>query len=343
MTDGPWIALVASACSAALTPMACRALRVAGALATPNARTSHERVVPTGVGIAFVLAATAAWVMGPALDGRPTTEGGLVLAGLAIAGLGLADDRHPLPALPRLTVQLCAAGWIAWVACTTGIDGPSLASIALLVLATLAVAWTTNLFNFMDGTDGLAAMQGLFVACGGAWMIARDGGDVALASAIAGALVGFLPWNLPRARAFMGDAGSTWLGFMLAAVALRDAMQHPEHLPAWLLLAMPFSVDATTCLVTRIARRQHPARAHRSHAYQILARRWQSHGAVLAAYCAVMGACMAGAWATIDHPVAAWWTCVTLYGLGAAAAISIGSGRDGIAEDGRRSRPAIRP
>ena len=334
MTGVPWIALGATACSAVLTAMACRLLRRVGAMAEPNARSSHERSVPTGVGIAFVAAASAAWLLAAAINGRAAGDRELAVAGLAIAILGLADDRHPLPALPRLAVQLCAAAWVAWTACSPAVAEPSWALIALASMATLAVAWSTNLFNFMDGTDGLAALQGLCIASGGAWLIARSGKDPAVPAAIAGALVGFLPWNLPRARAFMGDAGSTWLGFTLAALALRDSVEHPGHLPAWLLLAMPFVVDATTCLVTRVLRGRNPARAHRSHAYQILARRWKSHGAVLAAYGTAMAACMVTAWATVDRPTAAWLACVACYGLGAGAAISVGSGRDGIAEHG---------
>ena len=131
-----------------------------------------------------------------------------------------------------------------------------------------------NLFNFMDGIDGLAASEALFVIRAGAWLSAAGGGVTAASGVLAGACAGFLLWNWPPARIFLGDAGSGYLGYVTAVLALASARGNSDAIWVWLILGGVFFVDATVTLVRRVLRGEHVHEAHRTHSYQWLARRW---------------------------------------------------------------------
>jgi UDP-N-acetylmuramyl pentapeptide phosphotransferase/UDP-N-acetylglucosamine-1-phosphate transferase len=152
-------------------------------------------------------------------------------------------------------------------------------AIACAVLALVLI----NVWNFMDGIDGLAASQALLVALGCA-LLAGWGGDAWLPIALAAACVGFLPFNLPRARIFLGDVGSGALGYVLAVLVATQAARDPEK---GLLLLIPLSaflVDATLTLAGRVLRRERWWLPHTQHAYQVWARRCGRHGLVTTAY-----------------------------------------------------------
>lgn len=147
------------------------------------------------------------------------------------------------------------------------------------LLGGLYLVWMLNLYNFMDGIDGIASAEAITTCLGGA-LAALIGGHTALiapASLLAAATSGFLLWNFPPARIFMGDAGSGFLGLMLAALSIQASQAAPELFWSWLILLGVFVVDATYTLVRRMVRGERFYEAHRSHAYQFASRRHGRH------------------------------------------------------------------
>jgi Fuc2NAc and GlcNAc transferase len=149
--------------------------------------------------------------------------------------------------------------------------------------ALLGVMWVLNLFNFMDGIDGIAGSEAVFVtgAALAPMQLLGVASEVSAASLVFGAgTLGFLVWNWPPAKIFMGDVGSGYVGYAIATLALASAASNPAAVWVWLILGGVFFVDATVTLVRRVTRGERAHQAHRSHAYQWLARRWASHGRV---------------------------------------------------------------
>jgi Fuc2NAc and GlcNAc transferase len=283
------------AVSALLTGLLCRYLATHGVLDAPNPRSSHAALIPRGGGLSIVLAATCG-LLSLALIG---VVGSKVLAillsgGAIIALLGLVDDWRGLPPDIKLAVHLAVALWTVML-----LGGPREVPLAHGVvvhlgwtgdvLAILAVIWVLNLFNFMDGIDGLAGSEAVFVLCAAAALTGLVGVSHSLATAdliLGVACVGFLLWNWPPARIFMGDVGSGYLGYAIAVLALAAVRQSPVALWIWLILGGVFFVDATATLVRRVLRGEPVHEAHRCHAYQWLARRW-GHRPVTLGVCAV--------------------------------------------------------
>lgn len=250
----------------------------------PGERSSHQVATPRGGGASIVVVATLAFA-GLALWGSVTgLPMALLAGGLVVAAVGFIDDHGHLAPAVRLAGHFAGAILAVWA-----LGGaPALSIFGTLidlgwtghVLAVLFVVWMLNLTNFMDGIDGIAATQVLTVCIVGAWLhvlvLPGDGGwlePLLLASCTAG----FLFWNWPPARIFMGDVGSGYLGFMIAVLTLRAAWLSPVLGWCWLILSAVFIVDATTTLVRRAIRGARLSQAHRGHAYQQLARSWQSH------------------------------------------------------------------
>lgn len=279
--------------SVAATWLVLRKAEPLGLVATPNARSSHTRRTPTGGGAGIALAVTLA--LGVAAFGDPLRFLSVALVGLVVAAVGFADDRLALPAWVRLVVQIAA------VAATLGfavpLDGLAAATglplPALIVGAVAAVAmiYWINLFNFMDGIDGIAAAQAIFMSGAAVvLLVLRGSGDTTemwLFLAIAAASLGFLIFNWPPAKIFMGDVGSTYLGYALAALALLTIAEGRIGLAQWAILAAAFAVDASVTLVRRLLRGERIAEAHRLHAYQALSRRWGSHRPVTLCFIAL--------------------------------------------------------
>ncbi len=280
--DLAWL-VAAAAVAALLTGVIRRRALRRGLLDVPNARSSHSVATPRGGGLAIVVAVLAATGIAAAAGYvylRPAAV--LVACGALVAVVGWLDDVRGLPAAPRLVAHFGAS--ILFVA-LLGQDGPGVfnalpPALAILLLV-LGLVWSLNLFNFMDGIDGIAASQAAFVAAASAGLMAAQPGPapplIVLPLATAGACVGFLAWNWPPARIFMGDVGSGFLGFWLAALAL--ALHQAGALGIWssVILGSAFIADATVTLLRRLARRERPHEAHRSHAYQHLARRLGAH------------------------------------------------------------------
>jgi Fuc2NAc and GlcNAc transferase len=198
----------------------------------------------------------------------------------------------------------------------------------LLPLAVLAIVWGTNLFNFMDGIDGIAAAEGLFIAGAGGALLAGTAPAVTAALwVIAAACAGFLVWNWSPARIFMGDVGSGFFGFLLAAIAALTATQGLLPIPVWAILWGTFIADTGVTLVRRMLRGEQWWSAHRSHAYQRLSRRFGSHGKSALLYSGINVLLLAPAAILAHaHPAAAWWICVAVLGVLALAAWKVGAG-----------------
>jgi Fuc2NAc and GlcNAc transferase len=198
------------------------------------------------------------------------------------------------------------------------------------VLGVLGIVWSLNLFNFMDGIDGIAASEASFMAFAGALLSIAMGGSAsvpAIALALGCACVGFLAWNWPPAKIFMGDIGSGYIGYSLALVAILAARDHPVAWLVWLTLGAVFFVDATLTLARRVLRGERVHQAHRSHAYQWLARRFGHRRVTLGVIAVNVAWLLPCAWLASVYPSHA-----VSIALGAllplvVAAVAAGSGR----------------
>jgi Fuc2NAc and GlcNAc transferase len=273
--------------SAVVAGWARRAAIARGVIDVPNERGSHQRPTPRGGGIGIVVAMTGALLL---LELSGAIQRGLFLAlvvgGGAVAAVGFLDDRHKLPANWRLAVHTLAALWAVY--CVGGLRqvqiGEHVAHLGIVgsALAVLGVVWVLNLFNFMDGIDGIASVEALFVSASGALLalLAGNGAIVAASLVFGCACVGFLFWNWPPARVFLGDVGSGYLGYVVIVIALSDTQARPAAIWQWFTLGALFFTDSTLTLLRRLFRGDHVHQPHRQHAYQRLARRWGSHAKV---------------------------------------------------------------
>lgn len=250
-------------------------------LDVPGERRSHSVATPRGGGVAIVGTVLCALVALMYADPSQWVSLATIAIGLiAVAGIGWLDDHRPLSPWSRLAVHALAAIILALGMWRSGMEPLLAAGIGVLALG------LTNVWNFMDGINGLAASQGALVALGIVLLARGDGMSGWIGLALCGACLGFLPFNFPRARIFMGDVGSGSLGFLLAALVGLSANQASR--PAqWILLLMPFSafgVDATLTLLSRIVRGERWWTPHVQHLYQGMARHAARHWPVTVAY-----------------------------------------------------------
>lgn len=260
----------------------------------------------------------------------------LVLGGLSIAAVGFWDDIHLAPVAVRMTAHFGAAILAVYVVGSlSGIrigDHVLHLGVAGAVLGVLAVVWILNLFNFMDGIDGIAASEGAYALFGSAGIVlfAAHGSPAEAAPALlaGAACCGFLRWNWPPAAIFMGDVGSGYLGYVIAVIALASMQTTALSLFTWMVLGGVFFVDATLTLGRRLLRGERVYQAHRTHAYQWLARRWGSHARVTTAVIAVnLVWLLPCAVFTVKFPGSAWWICVVALAPLVVCALLSGSGR----------------
>jgi UDP-N-acetylmuramyl pentapeptide phosphotransferase/UDP-N-acetylglucosamine-1-phosphate transferase len=254
----------------------------------PGERRSHRVATPRGGGIGIVVAWLAA-AMGPAPGGWGWSMAGFVL----VAAIGYADDHRHVDARLRLAVHAVAGLLLGIGLAHAG------ASTALVVTGVLLVPVLVNVWNFIDGIDGLAASQAALAALAFAWL--GDGAASWPAVALAAACVGFLPFNLPRARIFLGDVGSGALGYALASLACHVALDGGRSaIDIAPLLFLPLSacvIDASLTLLNRIMRGERWWTPHVQHAYQQLAARWGRHVPVTFLY---------GGWTVCAMLLAGW-------------------------------------
>ena len=234
-----------------------------------------------GILVAFLFSAVIAFRIGAIVF--PVFVS-LVLGGTSIGLVGFVDDRYSLPAYWRLIVHLVASSLVVFPLLMNAssifsrFGPPEIWFIAVII--SLAITWAVNLFNFMDGIDGLAGSEAVFMAGAGGWLNWANGGDIGLTYllvSIAAGCLGFLVWNWPPAKIFMGDVGSSFLGFILASLGLMTSNVGILRIEVWLILGGVFLTDASVTLVRRMIRGDHLLEAHRLHAYQRLSRRWKGH------------------------------------------------------------------
>ena len=250
----------------------------------PNERSSHATPTPRGGGLAIVAAllslTVALWA-----DHRISLPlmAAFVGSGALVAALGFADDRWQVPARWRFSGHALAAAWaLHWMAPIPPVTvfGTAFALGAVgIVVAGCYIVWSINLFNFMDGIDGIASIEAITVTLGGAlvWWLAGASASWTLALLSACCVAGFLGWNYPPARIFMGDSGSGFLGLVVGLLSLWCGAEAPQLFWSWFILFGCFMVDATTTLVRRVRRGEKFHEAHRSHAYQYASRIHGSH------------------------------------------------------------------
>lgn len=261
-------------------------------------RSLHTGAIPRSGGLAIVVA----WLSGialswPLLQSLYTLP--LLMAGGLLAAVSLRDDMVPVSALSRLCVHVMVAVIVVFVA---GLSLPVLALLpmpvfVMQVLSVLGVVWMINLYNFMDGMDGFAAAMTI-IGLGSLALVGYLAGDFQYVNAclvVVAAVAGFAIWNIPPARIFMGDVGSTVLGLLVVVLALVGIGRglFPFWAPA--LAFSPFWIDATYTLCKRIYRREPFWEAHRSHFYQRLVLVNGSHARILAAEVLLMLGCAASA------------------------------------------------
>ncbi|MEO5579305.1 MAG: glycosyltransferase family 4 protein [Gemmatimonadaceae bacterium] len=253
----------------------------------PNERSSHSSPTPRGGGLAIavtvlggiVLAATRNWI---AWDLAVALSGG----GAMIAAVGWIDDHRDLPALVRFAVQFLSAAWaMFWLG---GLPALSVGStqidlgLAGAPLGVIGIVWAINLYNFVDGIDGLAAGEAITTGViGGLILFAMGHNGLAMVSLlIAAANAGFIPLNWAPAKLFMGDVGSGMLGYLFAVLAVASENAGAVPLLIWVLLLGAFVFDATVTLCRRIAHGERWYHAHHSHAYQRMVQAGRSHALV---------------------------------------------------------------
>lgn len=252
----------------------------------PNDRSSHSVPTPKGGGIGifanFILAAIAFSSLGWIAQQWTLS---LVVGGTFVFGIGLLDDISPLKPKFRLIVHLMAALWIM-IFITQSLNGNYVIDIGVTKLhgmflcglfSLLFIGWVVNLYNFMDGTDGQAGSVGLVVSMLLAGFAAWKGHEsAALYLVLSCALLGFLLFNLPPAKIFLGDCGSTFIGFAFGSLALLGEFRGGIPLLATVTLLSGFIVDATYTLVARLSSGYRPFEPHRNFGFHRLLSRGYS-------------------------------------------------------------------
>lgn len=258
-------------------------------LDVPNERSSHSSPTPRGGGLAIAVTALGGIIIAAMLQ---WINWNLAIAlaggGAMIATVGWVDDHKDLPALTRFAVQFVSAAWgLFWLG---GLPSMSIGSSSVYlglfgtVLGIIGIVWAINLYNFVDGIDGLAAGEAVSTGViGGLILIAMGQEGLALvAFLIAAANAGFLPLNWAPAKLFMGDVGSGMLGYLFAVLAIASENSGAVPLLIWVLLLGAFVFDATVTLCRRIAHGERWYHAHHSHAYQRMVQAGRSHAQVSA-------------------------------------------------------------
>lgn len=284
----------------------------------PNKRSSHEIATPRGGGLAIALVFLGGLLILFLLNFVP----GIVFlsifsGGFLIAGIGFADDHTHVPARWRSAVHFFAAatalvllgGLPAIQFGTTTVD----LGIVGDILAVVFIVWMINLYNFMDGIDGIAAVEAFCIA-GSAFVIlsVSDSGYISILLLVfVATALGFLVWNWPPAKVFMGDVGSGFIGFILAMFAIISSSLGLLPIWIWLILAGVFVVDATVTLITRVINGEEWYSAHNNHAYQKASRRLKSHKPVTLSVLVInILWLLPMAWFASARPEFGWWLAI---------------------------------
>ena len=246
-------------------------------LDTPNARSSHSIATPRGGGLSIVVCFLIPVAFSDLIPSNIVFA--LLGSGFLVAVVGFWDDQGHIAARWRLLSHFVAVSWVVfWLG---GIPEFQLLGFNIntgwagIVAVVFLLVWLLNLFNFMDGIDGIAASETIFVACAGAYFSWLNGSEnlIYIALILAAATMGFLILNWSPAKIFMGDVGSGFLGLMLGIIAYASVLQGVS-IWIWLILLAVFLVDSGVTLLRRILNGKKWYEAHCSHAYQHAAREW---------------------------------------------------------------------
>jgi Fuc2NAc and GlcNAc transferase len=325
----------ALAISAFLTGVICSYALKSGLVDTPNLRSSHERPTPRGGGLSIVVTFIALLLLLYLNTHMPKQVFyALLLGGTLIGGVGFLDDHRHIPGLYRILVHFTAACFAVYILGGFPPLQVGAHSIDLgwsgHVLTVVFLVWLTNLFNFMDGIDGIAALEAVFIVAAALIISGEASGHYMrlLEAGLVASCLGFLLWNWPPARIFMGDVGSGFLGFTLGTLAIISANLNVLPIWTWLILAGVFVVDATVTVIRRMINGEKWYAAHRSHAYQRAARRFQSHKRVTLLVSAInVGWLLPLAWLSALRPESGLWLTLLAWTPLFVTAVFLGAGR----------------
>lgn len=291
-----WFLLLTGLASWVLTGLLRRYALARSLMDIPNERSSHAVPTPRGGGVAIVLTFLVSLPLLELFDMHSNALfWALFGAGAWVALIGFIDDHGHIPARWRLLLHVVGAGWaLAWLG---GLPPLVVYDVTLdfgwpgHMFAVVYLVWLLNLYNFMDGIDGIAGIEAVTVCLGGVvlYLLSPAGDFIWMLPMLllAAAVVGFLFWNFPKAKIFMGDAGSGFVGIVLGILSIQAAWVMPELFWAWVILLGGFVVDATMTLIRRVLRSEKFYEAHRSHAYQYASRKVGGHVLVSLAFGAI--------------------------------------------------------
>ena len=321
--------------SAALTGLVRRYALRGGLVDKPNQRSSHERPTPRGGGLSIVVTFIALLAFLQLVTEMPKQVFfSLLMGGVLVGGIGFIDDHRHIPAAYRFLVHFVAACIVVYL--VGGLPPLQVGAHTIDLgwsghaLSVISLVWLTNLFNFMDGIDGIAALETIFVASAAFIISGAAPGHylMLLEAGLVAACAGFLFWNWPPAKIFMGDVGSGFLGVILGTLAIISANIGDLPIWTWLILASVFIIDATVTVIRRMIDGQKWYEAHRSHAYQRVARQLKSHKKVSALVTVInITWLLPIAWLSAARPEFGWWLTLTAWIPLGAAAMFLGAGR----------------
>jgi len=315
MTALASIALLVFAASWAASGAMTWWLRRSTILDHPVERSSHKRPVPKGAGAAVVPLVLGCWLALASTGRAPPETPAICTLAFALAALSWFNDVTDLPAVLRLAVHfLIVAVGVALLPARGHIFEGLLPPAVDTALTVVIWTWFINLFNFMDGIDGITAVESAAIGIGLAIMAALSGGsggEMEFPVVLAAVVLGFLPWNWHPARVFLGDVGSVPLGFIVGWLLLSEAGR--GHGVSALLLPLYYIADATITLARRILRGEKIWHAHHSHFYQRALARDDDHSAVVLWI-------LLGDLGLIGAALIAMWQPLPAMGLGVAIA-----------------------
>ncbi len=296
--------------SCIFTGLAAWYARRIGMVDHPGERQSHAQITPRGGGIGIIMALLIASLF-LVTEGDETWSVCVLPGVVVLAVLGWWDDHASLSARIRFIVQLAASIYLVVCAVSIGwVQG-----IGSIGLAVMFLVWMTNLYNFMDGSNGMAGLQAVF---GGAvlfYLFTLSGQhNLALISAcVSACCTGFLPWNLGSARVFMGDVGSISLGFIFGGLLIIGVGSQAFSLPVALMVMLVFIIDSTLTLIGRILKGERWYNPHKQHLYQRLIAQGWTHGRVALFYQAInLALVLPGIVVAISYPAFAWPVALVL-------------------------------
>lgn len=287
----------------------------------PGRRSSHSIPTPRGGGLAILVTLLALLMYAGLTDVMLWREAcALALPASAVAAIGFVDDHRPLSSVHRLIIHIAAA-WLA-VALLPNLPniplgGVTISSpIVIYPIMVIGLVWLLNLYNFMDGIDGIAGSEAISVLLAAATILYMTNDNYWSPILIwsCAPIAGFLIWNWQPAKIFMGDAGSGFLGITIGIMALLTSAETQLTLWSWLILLAVFIADATWTLLVRMATGQAWHKPHRSHTYQILARNKKSHAFVSFSVVIInLGWLAPLAWLATIYPDYGWTLTIFAY------------------------------